>query len=93
MTSENENHSFELVVCFQVADPWGGSYMMESLTDEVYNSAKKIIDEVRHSHSITFVHVSLKLVLKITCNLDGPSKMKKNNTFYEVLKNALFHST
>eukprot|EP00111_Clytia_hemisphaerica_P022208 TCONS_00065259-protein len=29
-----------------VADPWGGSYMMESLTDEVYNSAKKIIDEI-----------------------------------------------
>merc|ERR1712142_1241080 len=28
-----------------VADPWGGSYMMESLTDEVYNAAKKIIDE------------------------------------------------
>lgn len=30
----------------KVADPWGGSYMMESLTDEVFNAAKKIIDEI-----------------------------------------------
>lgn len=30
----------------KVADPWAGSYMMESLTDELYNAAKKIIDEV-----------------------------------------------
>ena len=25
-----------------VADPWGGSYMMESLTDDVYNTALKV---------------------------------------------------
>lgn len=30
----------------KVIDPWGGSYMMESLTDELYNEAMKIIDEV-----------------------------------------------
>lgn len=30
----------------KVADPWGGSYMMESLTNEVYNAAKAIIAEV-----------------------------------------------
>jgi len=30
----------------KVADPWGGSYMMEALTDEVYEEAKKIIDEI-----------------------------------------------
>ncbi|KAL4630517.1 methylmalonyl-CoA mutase, mitochondrial-like [Arapaima gigas] len=30
----------------KVADPWGGSYMMESLTDEVYNSALKFINEI-----------------------------------------------
>ncbi|XP_077978455.1 methylmalonyl-CoA mutase, mitochondrial-like [Glandiceps talaboti] len=30
----------------KVADPWGGSYMMECLTDEIYHSAKAIIDEV-----------------------------------------------
>jgi len=29
-----------------VADPWGGSYMMESLTDELYNKAKNIMNEV-----------------------------------------------
>ena len=33
--------------CFQVADPWGGSHMMECLTDEVYEAAKKIIEEVK----------------------------------------------
>jgi len=30
----------------QVADPWGGSYMMESLTDEIYEAALKVINEV-----------------------------------------------
>uniref|UniRef100_A0AC34Q934 Methylmalonyl-CoA mutase n=1 Tax=Panagrolaimus sp. JU765 TaxID=591449 RepID=A0AC34Q934_9BILA len=30
----------------KVADPWGGSYMMESLTDELYNAAYTIIKEV-----------------------------------------------
>ena len=30
----------------RVADPWGGSYLMESLTEEVYNKALEIIDEV-----------------------------------------------
>jgi len=29
-----------------VADPWGGSYMMENLTDEIYDAALKIITEV-----------------------------------------------
>jgi len=29
-----------------VADPWGGSYLMESLTNDIYDEAKKIIDEV-----------------------------------------------
>jgi methylmalonyl-CoA mutase len=30
----------------KVIDPWGGSYLMEALTDEVYKEAKKIIDEI-----------------------------------------------
>ncbi|CAJ0942315.1 unnamed protein product, partial [Mesorhabditis belari] len=30
----------------KVADPWGGSYMMESLTDEMYDAALKIIKEI-----------------------------------------------
>ncbi|KAJ2764365.1 putative methylmalonyl-CoA mutase, mitochondrial, partial [Coemansia nantahalensis] len=30
----------------RVADPWAGSYMMESLTNDVYDSALAIIDEV-----------------------------------------------
>lgn len=30
----------------KVADPWGGSYMIECLTDEVYDGALKVIKEV-----------------------------------------------
>ncbi|KAL8585879.1 hypothetical protein ACOMHN_019294 [Nucella lapillus] len=30
----------------KVADPWGGSYMMESLTEEIYDAAMEIIKEV-----------------------------------------------
>ncbi|XP_046655218.1 methylmalonyl-CoA mutase, mitochondrial-like [Daphnia pulicaria] len=30
----------------KIIDPWAGSYMMENLTDEVYNKAKRIVDEV-----------------------------------------------
>lgn len=30
----------------KVADPWGGSYMMESLTNELVTKAREIIDEV-----------------------------------------------
>ena len=35
----------ETGIC-KVADPWGGSYMMESLTDEMYEAALKIIKEI-----------------------------------------------
>ena len=30
----------------KVVDPWGGSYMMESLTDQLYQAAKEKIEEV-----------------------------------------------
>ncbi|KAK2864050.1 hypothetical protein Q7C36_003204 [Tachysurus vachellii] len=30
----------------KVADPWGGSYMMETLTNDMYNSALKFINEI-----------------------------------------------
>ncbi|XP_071966240.1 methylmalonyl-CoA mutase, mitochondrial-like isoform X2 [Antedon mediterranea] len=30
----------------KIADPWGGSHMMECLTDEIYEAAEKIIEEV-----------------------------------------------
>ncbi|CAG8446612.1 11153_t:CDS:10 [Ambispora gerdemannii] len=30
----------------KVADPWGGSYMMENLTNEMYDNARVIIEEV-----------------------------------------------
>jgi methylmalonyl-CoA mutase len=29
-----------------VADPWGGSFMMEKLTQDIYEQANKIIQEV-----------------------------------------------
>jgi methylmalonyl-CoA mutase len=36
-----------------VADPWAGSYMMESLTDELYEKAKGIIREVEDMGGMT----------------------------------------
>lgn len=30
----------------KVADPWGGSYMMESLTEDLVQAAMEIINEV-----------------------------------------------
>ena len=30
----------------KVVDPWGGSYMMESLTDQLYQAAQEKIEEV-----------------------------------------------
>lgn len=30
----------------KVADPWGGSYMMESLTEELVNGARELVEEV-----------------------------------------------
>lgn len=29
-----------------IADPWGGSYMMESLTNEIYDAAEAVVREV-----------------------------------------------
>lgn len=31
----------------KVADPWGGSFMMESLTDEIYEAALAVVKEVK----------------------------------------------
>ncbi len=30
----------------QVADPWGGSYMMENLTEDLYDAALRVVEEV-----------------------------------------------
>ncbi|CAM9104454.1 unnamed protein product, partial [Hapterophycus canaliculatus] len=37
----------------QVADPWGGSYMMESLTEDMVQAATEIIDEVDEAGGMT----------------------------------------
>jgi methylmalonyl-CoA mutase len=42
----------EAGIC-DVADPWGGSYMMESLTDELAEKAMAIIDEVEDAGGMT----------------------------------------
>jgi methylmalonyl-CoA mutase len=36
-----------------VADPWGGSYMMESLTDEMAEKAMEIVEEVEEAGGMT----------------------------------------
>jgi methylmalonyl-CoA mutase len=42
----------ETGIC-DVADPWGGSYMMESLTDEVADKAMQIIEDVEEAGGMT----------------------------------------
>jgi methylmalonyl-CoA mutase len=42
----------ETGIC-DVADPWGGSYMMESLTEELYQKAKDIINQVEEKGGMT----------------------------------------
>jgi len=42
----------ETGIC-DVADPWGGSYMMESLTDEIAAKAMQIIEEVEEAGGMT----------------------------------------
>ena len=42
----------ETGIC-DVADPWGGSYMMEALTDELYGKARKIVEEVEEMGGMT----------------------------------------
>jgi len=42
----------ETGIC-NVVDSFGGSHLMESLTDELYNEAKKIIDEVESKGGMT----------------------------------------
>lgn len=36
-----------------VIDPWGGSFMMESLTDEIYMKAMNVINEVESMGGMT----------------------------------------
>jgi len=41
-----------------VVDPWGGSYMMESLTNDLVTEAKKIIDEIEELGGMTQAIIS-----------------------------------
>ena len=38
----------------KVADPWGGSHMMEALTDDVYNTALKVCQEDKEATEYCF---------------------------------------
>lgn len=49
----------------KVADPWGGSYMMESLTNEVAEAAKKIIFEIEEMGGMAKAVVSGMPKMKI----------------------------
>ncbi|KAJ3343232.1 hypothetical protein HDU93_009216 [Gonapodya sp. JEL0774] len=62
----------------KVADPWGGSYFMESLTNEVYEEALKIIREVEAqggmAKSVTSGYPKLKIeesAAKRQANIDS----------------------
>lgn len=52
----------------QVADPWGGSYMMESLTQDMVDTASAIIDEVG-SFSLVRVHETVAGIAVMTTTL------------------------
>jgi len=41
-----------------IVDPWGGSYMMEALTSELYDEALQIIEEVEELGGMTKAIVS-----------------------------------
>lgn len=45
----------------KVIDPWAGSYMMESLTDELYNEALKIVEEIEALGGMTKAIIQGKL--------------------------------
>ncbi|XP_022235085.1 methylmalonyl-CoA mutase, mitochondrial-like [Limulus polyphemus] len=53
-----------------VIDPWGGSYLMEALTNEVYEEAKKVVEEVfiilKYIHFNNFTITSTVLLLFCT---------------------------
>ncbi|RIA98156.1 methylmalonyl-coenzyme A mutase [Glomus cerebriforme] len=42
----------------KVADPWGGSYMMESLTDAIYESAREIVEEIENMGGMAYAVAS-----------------------------------
>lgn len=44
--SESNARSLISNLFSQVADPWGGSHMMECLTDEIYEKGLELINEV-----------------------------------------------
>ncbi|EXX76065.1 hypothetical protein RirG_036480 [Rhizophagus irregularis DAOM 197198w] len=42
----------------KVADPWGGSYMMESLTDGIYEAAREIVEEIENMGGMAYAVAS-----------------------------------
>ena len=65
----------------KVADPWGGSYMMENLTDELVKSAMEIIDEVEALGGMTKAIESGMAKLRI----------EESATRKQVLRCAIYH--
>ncbi|XP_064401349.1 probable methylmalonyl-CoA mutase, mitochondrial isoform X1 [Halichondria panicea] len=45
-----------------IGDPWGGSYLMEALTDQVYESALNIINEVAEIAKLMTAYIRLVVV-------------------------------
>lgn len=46
----------------KVADPWGGSHMMEALTDDVYNAALKVWHGLPSKVIRTNINIQLNIV-------------------------------
>lgn len=62
----------ETDIC-KVADPWGGSHMMEKLTDDLYAEALAVIEEVEELGGMTEAINSgmAKVRLNVTQNHDN----------------------
>ncbi|CAG8594797.1 2683_t:CDS:10 [Funneliformis mosseae] len=42
----------------KVADPWGGSYMMESLTNDIYEASREIVEEIENMGGMAYAVAS-----------------------------------
>ena len=49
----------------QIADPWAGSYMMENLTEEIYQAALVVINEVGEYMPLYVLYHCTKCCLRL----------------------------
>lgn len=63
--SETCSRPSSVCMYHQVIDPWGGSYMMESLTADVYDHALQLINEVSINIPRNYIYSLVTMFLGI----------------------------